>query len=426
MPFTMDTRFFTGASASPRSLSSLSLSESSDIGTPETARSILFDSVPALENAGSSGPHVLVVGGLGYIGSHVCLELLKEGYNVIVVDDLSNSYRTVLDRVEKLAAEYCKSANKVLPSLNFHEIDYRSPAMRSVLRKYEVPTFRFDQSARQSKISGVIHFAAFKSVEESIKKPLAYYKNNVAGLIDFLEILADFNIFNFVFSSSATVYGQLASQGTPLHEDSMTAVDGVHGLTSPYGRSKYFCEAILDDVARSDSRWTITALRYFNPVGCHESGLLGEDPRQKPTNLFPCVTSVLTGKRPVLEIFGTDWDTTDGTAVRDFIHVVDLASGHIAALAAAAEGKVGASFRTYNLGTGTGHTVREVLHSIEKASARSIPAREVGRRAGDVGFCVAAVNRAETELGWRTQKSLQDCATDVWNYHVVNAEVTRC
>ncbi|KAJ9668364.1 hypothetical protein H2201_001412 [Coniosporium apollinis] len=422
----MDTRLFSAVSASPRSLSSLSLSESSDIGTPETARSLLFDDGPSFEDTSFTGPHVLVVGGLGYIGSHVCLELLKEGYNVIVIDDLSNSYRTVLDRIEKLAAEHCKTVNKHLPSLHFHEIDYRSPAMRSVLRQYENPTFTLEQSPRQSKIAGVIHFAAFKSVEESIKKPLAYYKNNVAGLIDFLEILSEFNIYNFVFSSSATVYGRLASQGTPLHEESMTAVDGVHGLTSPYGRSKYFCEAILDDVARSDPRWAITALRYFNPVGCHESGLLGEDPRQKPTNLFPCITSVIAGKRPVLEIFGTDWNTADGTAVRDFIHVVDLARGHVAALAAAAEGRVGASFRTYNLGTGTGHTVLEVLHSIEKASARSIPVREVGRRAGDVGFCVAAVDRAETELGWRTQKSLQDCATDVWNYHVVNSEALRC
>ncbi|KAJ9646453.1 hypothetical protein H2199_002502 [Coniosporium tulheliwenetii] len=286
----MDTRLFSAVSASPRSLSSLSLSESSDIGTPETARSLLFDDGPSFEDTSFTGPHVLVVGGLGYIGSHVCLELLKEGYNVIVIDDLSNSYRTVLDRIEKLAAEHCKTVNKHLPSLHFHEIDYRSPAMRSVLRQYENPTFTLEQSPRQSKIAGVIHFAAFKSVEESIKKPLAYYKNNVAGLIDFLEILSEFNIYNFVFSSSATVYGRLASQGTPLHEESMTAVDGVHGLTSPYGRSKYFCEAILDDVARSDPRWAITALRYFNPVGCHESGLLGEDPRQKPTNLFPCIT----------------------------------------------------------------------------------------------------------------------------------------
>ncbi|KAJ9633803.1 hypothetical protein H2199_009011 [Coniosporium tulheliwenetii] len=416
----MDTRLYSGASHSPRSLSSLSLSDSSDIGTPETSRSLLFDDSQSLEDTGASGPHVLVVGGLGYIGSHVSLELLKAGYHVVVVDDLSNSYRTVVDRIEKLAAEYCKAENKPLPSINFHEIDYRSPAMRSVLRRYE------DSTIHRSKIAGVIHFAAFKSVEESIQKPLAYYKNNVAGLIDFLEILAEFNIYNFVFSSSATVYGKLASQGTPLHEDSMMAVDGVHGLTSPYGRTKYFCEAILDDVARSDPRWTITALRYFNPVGCHESGLLGEDPRQKPTNLFPCITSVITGKRPVLEIFGTDWETPDGTAVRDFIHVVDLARGHIAALAAAAEGKTGASFRTYNLGTGTGHTVREVLQSIEKASARNIPAREVGRRAGDVGFCVAAVDRAQKELGWRTQKSLTDCATDVWNYHVVNSLAPSC
>ncbi|KAF2868586.1 hypothetical protein BDV95DRAFT_630350 [Massariosphaeria phaeospora] len=468
---------FSNSGSSSPSLSTFSMSatESPDVmNTPDTQRSVLFDDDVAadpLDIAGIVSPFIMVVGGLGYIGSHTVLELLKENYNVLIIDDLSNSYETVLHRIKALATEHFAIQNRPMPALHFRQLDYRSPSMRSILASYSTYTVsnktgmatpmeevvpavsrRFPYSAlqrtdsgidmepedaqetvlqRESKISGVVHFAAYKSVEESIRMPLKYYSNNVCGLVDFLSLLEEFGIKNFVFSSSATVYGEGANCGLPLREElcvhhpesfyddegfERQVLPGVMGLTSPYGRSKFMCESILADIARSDPSWSITALRYFNPVGCHESGLLGEDPRQKPSNLIPVIATVLTGTKPVLDIFGTDWNTPDGTAVRDFIHVVDLARGHIAALAASAAGRVLAPFRAYNLGTGRGHTVREVLQSLEVASQRSIPVREADRRAGDVGFCVAEVRRAETELAWRAEKTLSDCSTDVWNF----------
>lgn len=406
------------------------------IGTPGTDTSILFDDITVQPLDISDAPYILVVGGLGYIGSHTTLELLKEGNNVVVVDDLSNAFRDVLDRIEYLADAYCQANNKTAPELKFHEADYKSPVMKSILSKYasksaDVSSPLSSPNQSSSRIKGVIHFAAFKSVEESINNPIPYYLNNVCGMVSFLSLLQEFGITNFVFSSSATVYGSKANQGYPLREEhcvheeeiytddqgiQQRAEPGVTGLTSPYGKTKWICETILADVAKSDPRWTITALRYFNPVGCHESGLLGEDPRQTPTNLVPIVVRVLTGANPVLNIFGTDYATTDGTAIRDFIHVVDLARGHISALSAAAEGRTQQSFRTYNLGTGTGHSVREIVNSIEKASSRSVPIQEVGRRPGDVGSCVAGIGRASNELGWTSVKSLDDCTADVWNY----------
>ena len=402
-------------------------------GTPATNPSTLFDHffVPPLDLSHHDETYIMVVGGLGFIGSHTTLELLKEGYNVVVVDDLSNSYREVLDRVELLAAEHCRENNRKMPLLKFHEADYKSPVMRSIISSYLAPHYLSVDGRQACQINGVIHFAAFKSVAESISKPIPYYANNVVGMVNFLALLEEFDIKNFVFSSSACVYGSKANQGVPLREDHCvhehheytddggerrTQEAGVFGLTSPYSRTKWMCEAILADVAKSDPSWNITALRYFNPVGCHESGLLGEDPRQKPTNLVPVVVQVLTGAKDRLEIFGTDWDTGDGTAVRDFIHVVDLARGHIAALAAAAKGDIQEPFRTYNLGSGTGHTVKEVVESIQKASGQTIPVVEVGRRDGDVGTCVASTTRAASELQWKTQKTLDDCATDVWNF----------
>lgn len=404
------------------------------IGTPGTDVSILFDDVTLepLDYVEDEASYILVVGGLGYIGSHTTLELLKEGHNVVVVDDLSNAYREVLDRVEFLAAEHCQNNRLPLPKLQFHEADYKSPVMQAILSSYVSKNANHAGTGRPvCRIKGVIHFAAYKSVEESINDPIPYYLNNVCGMVNFLALLREFGIMNFVFSSSATVYGSKANLGLPLREEScvheretyrdsdgteQVAEPGVTGLTSPYGRTKWMCEAILADVAKSDPRWKITALRYFNPVGCHESGLLGEDPRQTPTNLVPVVIRVLTGINPVLNVFGTDWETSDGTAIRDFIHVVDLARGHIAALDAAAEDKIQDSFRTYNLGTGTGHSVRAIIHSLEKASAKTVPVKEVGRRAGDVGSCVAGVDRAAGELGWRTIKSLDDCTRDTWAY----------
>jgi UDP-glucose 4-epimerase len=297
--------------------------------------------------------------------------------------------------------------------------------MRTILGRYVVHDLALS-ATRLCHITGVIHFAAYKSVEESIKKPLQYYQNNLSGLIDLLAVLGDFGIQNFVFSSSATVYGStLSKSGKPVREeiivhhealdtDNITPlVPAVRGLTSPYGRTKYFGEAILADVAHSDPSWRITALRYFNPVGCEPSGTLGEHPRQKPTNLFPVVTQVLKGERTSLDIFGSDLNTCDGTAVRDYIHVVDLARGHLAALDAAGTRPAELAFRAYNLGTGKGSTVAQVVSSMEKAASRSIPVRHTGRRIGDIGFCVASTERAEQELGWKTQRSLDDSATDI-------------
>lgn len=384
--------------------------------------------------SGVKSRFILVIGGLGFIGSHTSLELLKAGYNVVIVDDLSNSFDSVFTRIQKLAAKHYHGSSREMPALHFHKLDYRSHSMRFLLESYSdltsVVPESMDQSpslVRQSRISGVIHFAAFKSVSESISRPIAYYRNNVCGLVDLVELLGQHGIRNFVFSSSATVYGTKADTGRPLREEDLvhhpetyvdhngevvTAEPTVAGLQSPYARSKYFCEAILADIARSDPDWRIVALRYFNPVGCCSSGLLGEDPRQTPTNLFPVITHVLTGVRSELDVFGTDWDTRDGTAVRDFIHVSDVARGHIAALGSTHKDP----FRTFNLGSGTGTTVIEAVQSLEKAAGQDIPVRWTGRRAGDVGFCVASNERAFKELGWAAKESIQQCASDLWNY----------
>ncbi|KAI9900080.1 hypothetical protein N3K66_004342 [Trichothecium roseum] len=377
---------------------------------------------------------ILVIGGLGFIGSHTSLELLKAGYNVIIVDDLSNSFHSVFTRIQTLADKHYQGSEKKRPVLHFHKLDYRSMSMRFLLESYSnmVPAPSEHPGhppslTRQSRIAGVIHFAAFKSVSDSIASPIPYYQNNVCGLVDLVELLGKHSIYNFVFSSSATVYGTKANAGKPLREEDLVhhseafidenghqqvAEPMIAGLQSPYARSKYFCEAILADIAKSNSAWRIVALRYFNPIGCDPSGLLGEDPKGTPTNLFPVITQVLTGVRKELDVFGTDWDTRDGTAIRDFIHVSDVARGHIAALSAKHE----ASFRTFNLGSGTGTTVTEAVKSLAAAASREIPLKSAGRRAGDVGFCVASNERAATELGWKAIESIPQCARDLWNF----------
>lgn len=378
----------------------------------------------------SNKKYILVLGGLGFIGSHTSLELLKAGYNVIIVDDLSNSFHNVFGQLRTAAETWCKANQRAMPEIQFHKIDYRSKAMHFLLESYSdlVQTPGSSRLTRQSRIGGVIHFAAFKSVSESIAKPMQYYRNNVCGLVDLLDLLDRHNIRNFVFSSSATVYGTKADRGVPLREEDLVhhtetyldeesgekrvAQPEISGLQSPYARTKYFGEAILADIAASDPSWRIIALRYFNPIGCDMSGLLGEDPKGTPTNLFPVITQVLTGDREQLDIFGTDWETRDGTAVRDFIHVSDLARGHIAALSAQVE----QPFRTFNLGTGNGTTVQEALASLEEASGKTIPARFAPRRAGDVGSCVAANQRALSELGWSARESITQCARDLWNF----------
>lgn len=391
-----------------------------------------------------------------------------------MVDNLSNSYESVLHNVKLLAAKDHKEKGTQMPLIHFHRVDYRSRSMRFLLESYtdivpvqksssspSSPVSETDDSPRlqmtyQSRITGVIHFAAFKSVSESIGKPLAYYNNNVCGLVSLLELLDKFAIRNFIFSSSATVYGSKANDGVPLREEDLvhfpemvhddktnspvSLTPSVAGLTCPYGRTKYMAEAILADLAEADPRWRIVALRYFNPVGCDPSGLLGENPRNTPTNLYPVITQVLTGDRAKLDVFGSDWDTRDGSAVRDFVHVLDVARGHIAALrpvpaavapepassetSAAVEAKACASasaspptgFRAYNLGSGNGTTVIEAVKSLEAAAGQQIPLEHRGRRAGDVGVCVASNERARTELGWQPRESITQCAVDLWNF----------
>ncbi|KAI9747839.1 MAG: hypothetical protein M1815_003846 [Lichina confinis] len=420
------------SSVEPRSTSSAS---EASLASTNTAPSEMATPAPAqVDEAHVDGEYILVTGGLGYIGSHTTLELLKAGYNVVVIDNLSNSYSVVLHRIQMLAAKHYASSGKRVPLLRFHNIDYRcSSALKAVLDLYARP----DADA-SSKITGVIHFAAYKAVSESIRHPLRYYSNNVGGLVDFCATLEDYGIKRLVFSSSATVYGIVPSRAPGalreelcVHQDMTYADDngqeqttqaGCVGITNPYGRSKWMCEAILADLAASDPSWNLVALRYFNPVGCDPSGLLGEDPKGIPNNLMPVVAKCVTGQLPELQVFGTDYESKDGTAIRDFIHVTDLARGHIAALAKSSAGKIPESFRTYNLGTGSGHTVMDVVHAMEGASGKSVAVRPVGRREGDIGASVAQARRAHGELGWSAEKTLEDAARDVCNFLAMNPE----
>ena len=448
------------ASSSSASLRSHSAASASPITSPDESGSENGDLFQTLDggtahdhdvshhlpiSATPSPQFILIIGGLGYIGSHTSLELLKAGFNVVIVDNLSNSFEGVLHRIKKLADDHYCGTGGAAPLLHFHKLDYRSRSMRFLLESYSdiaqsslEPswpglTARHSRVVYQSRIVGVIHFAASKSVVDSISRPLHYYRNNVCGLVSLLELLERYGIRSFVFSSSATIYGTRAESGRPLVEEDLvhhpqTVVDArgnethleprVEGLTSPYARTKYFCEAVLADVAAADPNWRITALRYFNPVGCEPSGMLGEDPRSRPTNLFPVLTQVLTGERPVLDIYGTDYATKDGTPIRDFVHVTDVARGHISALKpmlSPTSSAVG-SFRAYNLGSGTGTTVMEAVRSLESASSRKIPLRLSDRRSGDVGFCVASNERAKRELGWEPRETLDKCAVDSWNF----------
>jgi UDP-glucose 4-epimerase len=402
----------------------------SSVDTPATESSVLFDNLDELlRRLPQENQYILVTGGLGFIGSHTTLELLKSGYNVIVIDNLSNSFEVVFDRIKILAQKFHDTHGSKMPSLRLHAHDYRdTSALKDLLQEYRLAS---RWGTPKSKIAGVIHFAAYKAVEESIRHPLKYYANNVSGLIDFASTLGDFGIKTFIFSSSATVYGTLATSGLPLKEElcvhreevcidsngeTQTLQPGCTGITNPYGRTKWICETILADLAASDPEWTIVALRYFNPVGCDSSGLLGEDPRQAPTNLLPVVVKVMTGQYAELQMFGTDWDTTDGTAIRDFIHVTDLARGHIAALSTANEGKLAENFRTFNLGTGSGNSVLDVVTTMESVISKPIPRKAADRREGDVGSCVAVVDRSQQELQWKTQKSLKDACEDICNF----------
>lgn len=377
-----------------------------EIDTPGTEKSVLFPDV--LETIrDDSTDFILVIGGLGYIGSHTVWELLKVGRNVAIIDNCCNSYVDVFEKLKYLHLYHLPSQAK-RPTLAFHQTDYRDDKrLRNILSLYHAAG---GATWVGSRISGVIHFAAHKAVAESFETPLDYYENNVSGVIQVCRTLAEFKIKNLVFSSSATVYGELADNGGRLFEQQCDS-SGAVGLTNPYGRTKWMCEAILSDLAFSDPDWNIVALRYFNPIGCDASGILGEDPRGAANNLMPIVVRTMMGDLAELKIYGTDWDTHDGTAIRDFIHVSDLATGHLAALEGLRSG-----YHVYNLGTGTGYSVSEIVETMKSVSGRQIPAAASQRREGDVGVCIADPTKSAVVLGWKVKRSLAQACHDICRY----------
>ncbi|HYN41112.1 MAG TPA: UDP-glucose 4-epimerase GalE [Thermoanaerobaculia bacterium] len=330
---------------------------------------------------------ILITGGAGYIGSHTCVELLRAGHEVVVLDNLCNSREESLRRVTELAG-------KTFP---FVEADVRDRAA-------------LDALFRAHDVDAVIHFAGLKAVGESVEKPLLYWDNNVCGTVTLLEAMAGACVKTLVFSSSATVYGDPLS--VPIREDFPTG-----SPTNPYGRSKLVVEQVLTDLGTADPAWRIAVLRYFNPVGAHESGRLGEDPRGIPNNLMPFISQVAVGRREALNVFGDDYPTPDGTGVRDYLHVVDLAVGHVKAVEKLGEGP---GIRVWNLGTGRGCGVLEVVRAFEKASGRAIPYRIVPRRPGDIAQCWADPSKAERELGWKALRSLDEMCADSWRWQEKN------
>jgi UDP-glucose 4-epimerase len=331
-------------------------------------------------------PHILVTGGAGYIGSHTCVELLEAGYEVTVIDNLSNSKEEVLNRVQELTRK----------SITFHKVDLLD---RKALQEV------FDQDDYQA----VIHFAGLKAPGESMEIPLSYYRNNITGTINLCEVMERSGVKKIVFSSSATVYSEDAK--VPLREDDPC------GPINPYGRTKWMIELILKDLFTSDPEWSVILLRYFNPVGAHPSGRIGEDPRGIPNNLLPFITQVAIGKLPELGVFGNDYPTPDGTCIRDYIHVVDLANGHLKALEKLWQQ---AGVETYNLGTSQGYSVMEMMTAFERASGVKIPYRIVGRRSGDFAVSYADASKANRELGWRSEKSIDEICADAWRWQSSN------
>lgn len=329
---------------------------------------------------------ILITGGAGYIGSHTVVELLNLGKEVIIVDNLSNSSILVLDRIEAITG--------IRPV--FYELDVCD---KQALRKV------FEQES----IDAAIHFAGYKAVGESVQKPVMYYKNNIMSTLALVEVMSEFNVKKIVFSSSATVYG--ISNQSPLIETMQTSA------TNPYGYTKVMLEQILKDVHVADSEWSIALLRYFNPIGAHDSGLIGEDPSGIPNNLMPYIAQVAVGKLSELSVFGNDYDTLDGTGVRDYIHVVDLAIGHIKALEKVTE-KI--DVYIYNLGSGEGTSVLQLVNTFESVNKIPIPYKIVPRRSGDVATCYANADKAYKELNWRTTKSIEDMCRDTWNWQSKN------
>jgi UDP-glucose 4-epimerase len=332
---------------------------------------------------------VLVTGGAGYIGSHTTLALLEAGYDVVVLDNLCNSSVASLKRVGQICGR----------SAFFVEGDIRDRAL-------------LDRVFAEHAITSVLHFAGLKAVGDSVRDPLSYYENNVSGTVTLCQAMATAGVFNLVFSSSATVYGE--PQQMPIREDFPTGVP-----TNPYGRSKLMVEEVLKDLALSDSRWSFALLRYFNPVGAHESGLIGEDPNGIPNNLLPYIAQVAVGKLAELAVFGSDYPTPDGTGVRDYIHVVDLADGHLKALQVISSMK---GVQIWNLGTGHGYSVLEMLRAFEQVCGKPLPYRIAARRAGDIAECWADPAKAERDLGWKAQKSLASMMVDAWRWQSTNPD----
>ena len=327
---------------------------------------------------------ILLTGGAGYIGSHTAVELLNKGKELVIIDDFSNSNSKALDAIRKITGKDFK----------FYEMDYKD---REKLEKV----------FEENEIEAVINFAGFKAVGESVKKPIEYYINNVSGALVLLETMKKYNCKKFIFSSSATVYGE--PERIPLTENCR-----VGGTTNPYGTTKLFIEQILKDIYNSDDSWDICILRYFNPVGSHESGLIGEEPQGIPNNLMPYIVRVASGQLEQLSVFGNDYDTHDGTGVRDYIHVVDLAKGHVKALEKI--DKEGQGLYIYNLGTGTGYSVLDMVNAFEKSTGRKVNYKITARRAGDIAICYADPKKAKEELGWVAEKNLEDMCKDSWNY----------
>ena len=331
---------------------------------------------------------ILVTGGTGYIGSHTVVELINKGYDVVIVDNLSNSKYEVTNRIKTIT-------NK---DVNFYQIDVCDKAsLKEVFKRHS--------------IDAVIHFAGLKAVGESTIMPMKYYENNIMSTLSLIEVMKEFNCKNLIFSSSATVYGP--QDVMPIKEDASLSA------TNPYGRTKLFIEYILKDLYSADKNWNIALLRYFNPVGAHPSGLIGEDPNGIPNNLCPYITQVAVGKLPFLKVFGNDYDTIDGTGVRDYIHVIDLAIGHLCAIEKL---KSNPGLVIYNLGTGKGYSVLEMVEAFEKATGKEIKYKIVDRRAGDIGTCYADATKAYNEMNFKTLKTIDDMAKDAWNFQKMNPD----
>ena len=325
---------------------------------------------------------ILVTGGAGFIGSHTCVELIESGHGVVIADDFSNSSPDMIDRIEEITG--------IKPACVRADVCDKD-ALARIFRDYD--------------IKAAVHFAGYKAVGESVQKPLDYYRNNIGSALTLCEVMADFGVKKLIFSSSATVYH--SGNDMPLCEDAS------RGCANPYGWTKYMIEQILTDLCAADSSWSVVLLRYFNPIGAHQSGLIGERPNGIPNNLMPYITQTAAGIRERLHVFGDDYPTKDGTGVRDYIHVVDLAKGHVCALDYV---ETHTGIEAVNLGTGTGYSVLEVIRAFEKASGKTVPYVIDGRRAGDIAECYAKTDKAKALLGWSAQRGIEEMCADAWRF----------